>query len=140
MTQHHLEAIQAGKVTKTNIIGIRKAINHVQRIANGWSGNRSSATAEEVARIEYELDNVQPIVTGELHDSGLAIMRNKRYLKALPECAATVDMFRLIRFDRIGHSGEYAVPVYRAIGPDGAFNFRNIPWQSGGNGPEIVRY
>lgn len=38
-----------------------------------------------------------------------------------------------------GGTRETRVPVYRVMGASGNFLFRNIPWQSGGNGPEIVR-
>lgn len=34
--QGHLAAIQSGEVTKTNVVGLRKAINLTERLAGGW--------------------------------------------------------------------------------------------------------
>lgn len=60
-----------------------------------------------------------------------------------------LDHFTLCGFDRIGQRGAYAVPVYQVWakvpakgdaldgGTYAAFCFKNVPWQSGGNGPEI---
>lgn len=139
----HLAAINGGTVTKTQVIGIRKAINHVERIRAGFSGNRSNATAEELFEIEKRLRMREPIVTGELHTSGLKLLRDPRYAKRFDErqrCVieASDAHFQLVRYDRCGRRGEYAVPVYRIIGGSGNFLFRNIAWQSGGVGPEIV--
>jgi hypothetical protein len=141
----HLDAIRAGAVTKTNVIGIRKAINHAERIANGWSGNRSSATLDDVFELESAAETIKPVVHGELHASGLKLLEARRYRKRLKDAGvdyiiATLDNFRLIGFGRIGRRGEYAVPIYRATSVHGqSFDFQNIPWQSGGDGPEILR-
>ncbi|WLJ71172.1 hypothetical protein [Sphingomonas phage Carli] len=138
----HLEAIKSGTVTKTNVIGIRKAINHVERITRGYSGNRSNATVADVTAIERALADCEPVVSGELHDSGLKLLRSKRYAKRLEPVAdivANLESFRLVAYDRIGDSGLHSVPVYRATGAGRSFLFRNVAWQSGGNGPEIVR-
>lgn len=158
--QKHLDAIASGTVTKTNIIGIRKAINHVERLRAGWSGNRSSVTPAEADAMEKALGEVRPVVAGELHESGLKVLRSPRYAKRWKpwqrEAIDALDHFRLIRFDRIGRHGEHAVPVYEVwakIPPKGdaldsgsyqAFSFRNIPWQSAmhmgeESGPVVVR-
>ena len=145
--QGHLDAIMAGAVTKTNVIGLRRAINLMERGGNGWRvpsyvdvGYRA-----DVAVVEDSLDNFSPspTVTGDLHESGLKVLRNPRYKSRwTPNQAAVIaelDHFKLVRFERIGSRGEYAVPVYRAVGFSGlGFNFMNIPWQSGGKGPEVV--
>lgn len=140
--QAHLDAIKRGAVTKSNVIGIRKAINSVERIRNGWSRNRSSAELADVFAIEEALNTAPPTVTGELHDSGLKLLRDRRYRKRLANVLPVIEAehvrFDLVRFDRIGKRGEYAIPVYRCIAFAGAFTFRNIPWQSGGNGPEVL--
>lgn len=153
-TEKHLAAINAGTVAKTNIIGIRKALAHVDRIRAGWSGNRSNATSEGADALEYALKLHRPRVVGELHETGLRVLRSPRYAKRLADFAdsiAALDHFRLIRFDRdnYGH-GDFIVPVYAAwskIPPKGdamdggtyeAFRFRVVSWQSGGNGPELV--
>jgi hypothetical protein len=140
--QKHLSAITAGEVTKSNVIGIRKAMNHVARLRAGWSGNRSNATALDVSRMVEALRMVEPrVVDGALCASGLKLLQSPRYAKRLAPVAdiiAALDTFRLVRFDPIG-DGLHVIPIYRATATDGrSFLFRNIPWQSGGNGPEIV--
>ncbi len=146
--QRHLDAIAGGTVTKSNVIGIRKAINHVERLRAGWSGNRSNVTPEQCDTLETALERRQPLVIGALHESGLALLRSKRYAKRLANYAdviANLKAFHLVRFDRIGNGGRYAVPVYRATaGGENYFYFRNIPWQSAWtsgeeSGPVIVR-
>ena len=141
--QKHIAAINSGRVEKTNIIGLRKAINHVARISNGWRGNRSSATHEDVYDAALAIIEHQPTVIGELHDTGLVVLRSPRYARRWTDAQRAVIeakhiRFDLVRFDRLGSQGQYAVPVYCVIADCGSFNFRNIPWQSGGNGPEIV--
>lgn len=152
--QKHLDAIASGTVTKTNVIGIRKAINHIERLNAGWSGNRSAATVDEVFAVEQALAEQRPRVGGELHDTGVKLLQSPRYRKRWQpwqsEAIAAIDHFRLVAYDRIGSRGQYSVPVYAVwakIPPKGdaldggsyeAFRFRNIPWQSGGDGPEVV--
>ena len=152
--QKHLDAIESGTVEKTNVIGIRKVLAHVARLRAGYSGNRCNATPYEARTLELTLERVKPRVVGELHETGLELLRSRRYAKRWqPWQQAAIDAadhFRLSRFDRIGHGGLHMVPVYEVwakVPPKGdamdggtyqAFSFRNIPWQSGGNGPEIV--
>lgn len=141
---NHLESIKAGTVTKSNVIGIRKAINAMERRAFGASVSSTAPklTSRDVAAIERALADVEPIVTGELHDSGLKLLRSPRYRKRLEsvrDIIENLESFRLVAYDRIGRSGTHSVPVYRATGGGRSFLFRNIPWQSGGDGPEIVR-
>lgn len=147
--QRHLAAISAGTVTKTNVIGIRKAINHIERIGRGWSGNRSNVTIDEVFEIEQALHDAPPLVTGGLHATGLKQLRDPRYAKRFNETQRGIierddATFSLVRYDRIGRQGMYAVPVYRMAAPrgyherpngagwttGGEFLFRNIPWQA----------
>lgn len=155
--QRHLKAIAAGVVTKTNVIGIRKALAHVDRLRMGYSGNRSNVTREEADAIEQALLESRPTVTGELVETGKRLLQSPRYAKRLADFApalARIDHFRLIRFDRVQYQRGLGtlVPVYAVwakvppcIGPDPfppgvtyeVFVFRNVPWQSGGNGPEI---
>ena len=97
----------------------------------------------------------RPRVADELHEGGLKVLRNRRYAKRLEPFAASIaalDHFRLVGFEDISRRGDgtHNVPVYAAwstIPPKGdaldggtyeAFRFRNVPWQSGGDGPEIV--
>jgi hypothetical protein len=144
----HLDAIASGRVTKSNVIGIRKAINHVERLRAGWSGNRSNVTPEQCDEIEAALERRQPLVIGELHESGLALLRSKRYAKRLAnyvDVIGNLKAFHLVRFDRIGRDGSHAVPVYRATaGGENFFYFRNVPWQTAWtsgeeSGPVIVK-
>lgn len=144
--QRHLDAIASGQVTATNIIGIRKAANHVARIQNGWSGSRSNATPGEVAAAFAALAKCEPLVRGDLHASGVRTVANKRYAKRwTPDQAqviATLHGFRLVGFEMLGDS--HHVPVFRAVGESGSFLFRNVPWQSADalgekSGPVVVR-
>lgn len=152
--QKHLDAIASGTIERTNIIGIRKALSHVDRIRAGWSGNRSRVTPAEADDLEQALDRYRPRVAGELHDTGLRVLRSPRYGKRfapLADSIAALDYFRLLRFDRVNYGmGDVIAPVYAVwakIPPKGdaldggtyeAFRFRLVSWQSGGDGPEVV--
>ncbi len=144
MRNPHLMAIQAGEVTATNVIGIRKALNAEARREAGYSVSRTAPklSGRELAEIESELRRAPPRVIGALHASGLKLLTDRRYHKRLQPVQAIIDdlaAFRLIGFDRLGRYEEYAVPIYRAETADGrSFDFRNTPWQSGGNGPEVL--
>jgi len=138
----HLDAIVSGRVDKTNVIGMRKAINLAERKSGGWSVPKHAPTLAQTFVLEEALAVHEPTVMGELHDTGLALLRSRRYAKRLAPVADIIHgshvAFRLVRYDRIGRHDEYAVPVYRCVGFGKSFLFRNIPWQSGGNGPEIL--
>ena len=137
--QKHLAAIQAGEVTKTNVIGIRKALNHVDRMSRGRPGNCSSATPAETDAVMSAIWETQPRVTGDLHESGLEVLRSPRYRKRLASVQPVIDAlesFHLVDYDEV--AGGYYVPVYEARSPGGSFTFRNVPWQSGGDGPEVL--
>jgi len=142
--QKHIDAIASGSVTKTNIIGLRKALNAESRRLAGLSVSAtcSKAAGDDIYLALAMIDRDRPKVVGELHDSGVKLLQNKRYAKRLAEYADVIEWpshFELCGFDRLGCYGNYAVPVYRLVGQNGgSFKFRNIPWQSGGNGPEIV--
>lgn len=151
--QAHLDAIRTGEVTKTNIIGIRKLLNGASRRADHLSTGATTplgtmAQADEVVSAIYQH---RPRIAGELHETGLKVLRNKRYAKRLAAFAdsiAAADHFRLVDFEWLGNY--HTVPVYALwskVPPKGdaldggtyeAFRFRNVPWQSGGDGPELV--
>lgn len=146
MVEKHLAAINSGLVTKTNVIGLRKLINGLERMNAGWSVSPAFArSVDEFCALDVEeiLELRKPHVGGELKDTGIDLLRSKRYRKRLERVQpiiGNIRSFQLVRFDRIGRRGEYAVPVYRCNAwdnLDGFFDFRNIPWQSGGKGPEI---
>lgn len=129
--QKHLAAIKAGQVTKTNVIGLRKAVNHVERLRQGWSGNRCAATAEQVAEAMEALEARKPIVRGELHASGVRLITDKRYRKRLEPVAAQIaglQGFSLVGFHEITRT--HSVPIYLAWGNRGSFRFYAIPWQT----------
>jgi len=141
----HLDAINSGTVTKTNVIGLRKALNAVEREYQGWRTSRTSpkVTGAETEAALEALQECRPIVTGELHETGLKQLQNRRYRKQLEGVAdilPNIARFRLVDFEMFGRRADYAVPVYRAETEDGksGFRFINIPWQSGGKGPEVL--
>lgn len=134
----HLAAVKSGEITKSNVIGIRKALNEYDLRAYSRSAGSSTApqwTLEEVNLMEHALELHKPLVTGKLHASGLVLLRSPRYRKRLASVAeilGSLDHFRLVRFDPIG-SGRVNkwIPVYQAIARDGRrFTFRNVPWQT----------
>jgi len=139
----HLADIKARKVTKTNVIGLRKAINANERRVRGYSTGATcpKTTAAEVAELEAALRKFKPRVVGPLHETGLKLLSSPRYKKRLASVAkiiAHLESFHLIGFDRIGDHGLNVTPLYEARGAGKAFTFRNIPWQAGGNGPQLV--
>lgn len=131
----HLADVKSGEITKSNVIGIRKAMNAYDLKARRYSISRTCPewTGSQVTEIERALDQHKPRVAGELHETGLALLRSPRYRKRLASVAeiiAGLDHFRLVRFDYLDN-GLHRVPVYRAIAGDGRrFTFRNIPWQT----------
>jgi hypothetical protein len=138
----HCAAVTAGTVTKTNVIGMRKAINDMER--GHWPSDMIDAQFE----LEEALQQRQPVVAGELHESGLKVLRNRRYAKRWNEREQGIidrlDHFKLLRFDRVGNGGRYSVPVFKAVDATGqSFAFRNIPWQTAyygrlDDGPRVV--
>lgn len=144
---HHLAAIESGTVTKTNVIGLRKAIKADDRRSRGYG---TSATSPKLAGDELEsilerLAALEPRVTGELVDSGRKLLQDRRYRKRLErvgDIVANLDGFRLVRFDWIGRDS--VAPIYRAESSDGeSFLFYSIPWQTAHyegleGGPHIV--
>ena len=99
--QRHLDAIKAGQVTATNVIGIRMGANHVARLREGWAGNRSNATPAEVEAVFSALAEHEPLVRGDLHASGVRIVYSKRWAKRFgpveTEVIRTLHGFRLVR-------------------------------------------
>jgi hypothetical protein len=131
--EKHTDAIKRGVVTKSNVIGIRKLINAAERREQGYSVSRTAATVTETLELRRLIAERQPVVEGELHESGVKVLRNPRYAKRWNERErAIIDRlhhFTLAGFDLIGR--DHAVPVYRAVSALGpSFIFRNIPWQT----------
>lgn len=134
--EKHLAAVKSGAVTKSNVIGIRKAFNEFGRDNYSRSSTAPQWTLEQVNAMEHALERYKPRVTGKLHETGLTLLRSKRYTKRLALVAniiAEICYFELIRFDPINPDARVCnwVPVYAAVGKSGRrFAFRNIPWQS----------
>lgn len=142
MTNQHLAAIESGRVTKSNVIGLRKALNADARRDAGYSVSSVAPklSGHELRRTIDALTEHHPTVLGELHDSGVKLLRSPRYAKRLASVRSIIES-RSIRFDLVRFhwiDALHVVPVYRCISFAGSFTFYNVPWQSGGNGPEIV--
>lgn len=129
--ERHIAAIESGTVTRTNIIGIRKLYNKAQRNGGPW---------HDIDRLQSAIERHEPMVTGEWLQSGLAVLRNKRYARrwtdAQQRIIDTATAIRLVDMIPCGH-WQYT-PAYRVESPNGHFHYSNTPWQSGGNGPEIL--
>ena len=139
--QRHLQALEAGRIEKTNVIGLRKALNNDARRDAGLSHAASGLSGWEVLTLHDRIVENPPRVVGELHDSGVKLLRNKRYAKKFGQRERAVidqlDHFELTGFYQFHRL--YYVPCYRAVATDGSsFTFYNIPWQSGGSGPVII--
>ena len=136
----HIEAIKAGSVTKTNIIGIRKVFNADNRRRAGYSVSRSAPvfTGEELRELAAAIHEIAPVVKGEWHDSGVKVLTSPRYRKQLESVSDRIESgiqaFRLV--DYLEERGN-VYPVYQVQTPRGFFRFFNTPWQSGGKGPEL---
>lgn len=144
--KRHMKAICGDAVEKTNIIGLRKIFNAQWRKDRGYSVSRvaPNITPEMVADLRNAIAERQPKVMGELHESGLKLLRDRRYKSRLESVRDIIDnlvCFRLIGFTEAGEYGGNHVPVYRAIAKDGSkFTFYNVAWQSGGDGPQLDPY
>jgi hypothetical protein len=137
---NHLAAIAKGEVDKSNVTGIRKALNATARRLSGLSVSRTAAKVDGFELVEAVHAN-RPRVVGELHDSGIKLLRDRRYAKRFTygqrDVIDNLSHFRLVDFEEVGRY--YFVPVFAVYHPDGrSFRFYNVPWQSGGNGPTIV--
>lgn len=100
----HTAAVTAGTVEKTNVIGIRKAINAIER------GGFSDKEIDALFKLEETIAERRPVVAGALHESGLKVLRNPRYknrwTEAQREIIGGLHYFQLVRFDRPA-SAEY---------------------------------
>lgn len=143
--KRHLEAINRGFVTRSTVIGLRKAFNAYERNRLGWSIGATAPlwSRPDLDAVAEAIEQAQPPVAKDdpLHAGGLAVLRNPKYEKrwtpAQRQIIGDLDRFELVRMDYFDHV--HTVPVFRAVASwGGSFLFRNIPWQSGGNGPEIV--
>lgn len=141
----HLDAINSGMITKTNVVGIRKLLNSLWRQDRRYSTSCTSPKASfaDAAEIVTAIYKMQPLVNFELAQSGLKLLRDKRHAKRLESVQSIIDRiekFQLIDFQEFRtDSGALHYPIYRAIALNGdGFDFYNIPWQSGGNGPVIL--
>lgn len=144
--EKHMTAIRNGSVAKSNVTGLRKLLNAMGRISQGYSVSHQ-AEVNEIDHADAQclfklLAARKPRVTGELLVSGLGVLSNPRNRKAflvVSDMVPEVDSFRLVGFRTIGDGGPHYTPVYRACTPEGPwFEFTNVPWQSGGRGPHVL--
>lgn len=140
--KRHGRAICGDAVTASTVRGLKKIFNAQWRKDRGYSVSvvAPNVTAEEAATLRELIAERMPRVTGELDASGRKLLQSRRYAKRLAPVAgiiADLARFHLIGFDEI-NSGNH-VPIFRAFDSRGRhFTFRNVPWQSGGDGPEIL--
>ena len=141
--EKHIAAIKSGAVDKSTIAGLRKAINAMERRDRGWSVGSTAThmTDDEFTEITALLMRQPPRIVGALHDSGVALLKSKRYRRQLAGVMHVVDdvkEFRLVGFEYVGRALDHVTPVYRAINSRGnCFDYTNLPWQAGGNGPQV---
>lgn len=140
--QRHMATIKTGEITKTEVIGIRKAMNAYELdISRHW---KSDIDNKELTRCLELLAEVKPLVKGDLHDSGKELLQRKRYrrhLESVAEIVEDISHFRLVGYEQRGQHVLKAFPVYRCYNHKGkSFPFYVVPWQSGGNGPVIASY
>lgn len=132
----HLAAIRAGAVTKSNVIGLQKAVRADYRRARGWGVGATAPNlqGEELAETLRELHARQPLVTGDLVASGIKTLQDRRYRKRLAKVAdtlASLDAFRLCGFEFIGERDAHLATVYLAESRlGGSFKFYHVPWQA----------
>jgi hypothetical protein len=142
--KRHMRAICSDNVTRSNIIGLRKALNADWRRRRQYSVSVTAPNVcrEEIEQLESAVMERMPRVTGELDESGRKLLRGRRYAKRLAPVAdilADLQRFHLIGFGE--HQPGHYIPVYRAYDSRGRhFTFRNIAWQSGGDGPELLAF
>ena len=140
----HLAAIKSGQIDRGTLIGIRKLVSSSTRAAYGYrvGGGQAKAPLEDVESVLAAIMERKPRAVGTLHASGLAVLankRNRRKLELVADIVPDVVMFQLVDYELRGRAGESFVPIWRASTADGrGFDFLNVPWQSGGDGPEIL--
>jgi hypothetical protein len=139
----HMMAIANKQIERTNIIGMRKMINASLRADQGLSNPRRSTVVpmSYIDSLYRAIYHNCPIVLGELHDSGVKLLQDRRYKSRwTPSQQFTIDRiakFRLVDWYNVDRF--HVVPIFRVIGFDGVpFDFYNVSWQSGGNGPKVV--
>lgn len=114
----HLVAIQNGAVERSNVIGLRKLLNDAWRKRKGYSVSKTAADVDDVTvcQVENLLYDCRPRVTGELHDSGVTVLQNKRHKKKVAPYAdivADIERFELVAFDEVGRGNH--VPLYLSL-------------------------
>lgn len=141
---NHLADIESGNVTKTNLIGLRKALGAEYKATHwGWN-NRLKLQGEALREAMAALHTRKPLVRGELHESGVRLVTSPRWRKRFADVQHVIDTlhgFRLSHFEDMGRG--HFVPVFQAVGESGSFYFRNPPWQLAmvlgiESGPEVI--
>lgn len=143
----HLDAIKSGAITKTNIIGLRKAFNANARLARGYSLGVTSprVTLDDIGEIRRAITMHEPRVSRELDASGRKVLQDRRYRNrwtvGQARIISEIEFFRFVGFRDIGDI--HHVPIFKAISKWGNINFIVIPWQTAFvlgeiSGPQII--
>lgn len=141
--QRHMAAIDANAVTKSNIIGLRKIFNRLARQDARLSvGKNPKIEPGQAAALMNAIIEKTPKVVGDLHLTGLKVLRNRRYARRWTsyqtDVISNLDHFELVGFEQLEQNGGNT-PIYRAVTRSGkSFTFINPSWQSGGDGPEVI--
>lgn len=143
----HLDAIKSGAITKTNIIGLRKAFNAHARLARGYSLGITSprVSDEDLGDLRRAITMHEPRVSRELDASGRKVLQDRRYhnrwTKGQAAVIRDIEFFRFVGFRDVERG--HFVPIYKAISKWGNINFIVVPWQTALalgeiSGPQII--
>lgn len=138
--QKHMAAIERGEIDKTTVIGLKKLVNMDWRRARGYSISSTApkASPQEVEALQIAMRERAPAVVGELHESGVKVLRSDRFRRQLRDVADLVEegpiLFRLVGFADIGRG--HFLPIYQVETRRGSFRFQHVPWQASFTGAE----
>lgn len=140
--KRHMASLQSGQISRSNIIGLRKAFNaDAQRPYQGRTSSKINSA--HVEAYWQAISDYKPEVTGDWLESGKAQLASKRYRSRWnPRQAAIIAdiaTIQLVGIDWIDN--RHCTFIYRATGRNGdTLTYINTPWQSGGNGPTVESY
>lgn len=130
----HLTAVTNGKISKSNIIGMRKGFNAWWRNSHGYSASMTAPqwTDGDAIALQRAIHRCQPVATGALHDDGLCKLRDRRnaslFNASQRHVISRLECFRLIDW-RDTARGKFQ-PVWEAIAENGeSFRFISLSWQ-----------
>lgn len=142
--EKHWHAITARKVvSRSNIIGIRKALNNAARWEAGWSCNKGMIDPERAAQLLSAVYRHIPAVDGQQLAFGRAYLRKPRNMRKLTDYQrdiVTSDAPLIFLVDYLEGPNRTFRPVFRVerLYGGGHFCYTVTPWQAGGDGLEVV--